>query len=476
LDAHRSLWNVHCSNSLLMRDVLAVHFFGRVHLVATSCGTSPPDDPAFEYLCIENMMDTAYVPFCDDFGPMNLGMVHEFCEALEKRLHNPTDKAIGIYTIAEARTLTNAVFLLGAYSIMMLGTKVSDLEATIEPIRHKLVPFRDVSPGQQNFNLDMRDCWAGLFRARDLGWVDFVNDCFDRNEYFELDDPLNADMHIVVPGKFIAMRGPKDFENGTRFADAYAPNGSFSHRDFSPAHYSEILTQFDVRTVVRLNMPEYDPAGFHSSGIAVADIYFDDCSTPPVEVVAEFLSLAEGLPGLLAVHCKAGLGRTGTLIALYMMKHHGFTAREAMGWLRIVRPGSVIGPQQQFLCDKEVLMRQCGEGFRRRGRGRASPVPDTADLAAVQARIAAVARDIRSRAAALHSVTAANAATAAAAAAAASEPATPEGAAAASDAASASAMAAAAARLADHVTSAANRRISRRASAPAAVVVRAEGQ
>ena len=67
------------------------------------------------------------------------------------------------------------------------------------------------------------------------------------------------------------------------------------------------------------------------------------------------------------MHCKAGLGRTGTLIALYMMKHHGFTARAAMGWLRIVRPGSVIGRQQQYLCESEGAIRAAGEAYRRRG-------------------------------------------------------------------------------------------------------------
>jgi hypothetical protein len=92
------------------------------------------------------------------------------------------------------------------------------------------------------------------------------------------------------------------------------------------------------------------------------DQVFEDCSVPPSNIVDSFLRLAEGLkPGaVMAVHCLAGLGRTGTLIALYMMKHLGFTANEAMGWIRICRPGSIIGPQQQFLADQEERMHRLG--------------------------------------------------------------------------------------------------------------------
>ena len=38
------------------------------------------------------------------------------------------------------------------------------------------------------------------------------------------------------------------------------------------------------------------------------------------------------------------------------MKHQRFTANEAIAWLRIVRPGSVIGPQQKYLADQQPRM------------------------------------------------------------------------------------------------------------------------
>ncbi len=158
-------------------------------------------------------------------------------------------------------------------------------------------------------------------------------------EYEHYDNPLNADLHEVVPGKLLAMRGPRDLPEGSLWEDVARADGGFSHREFSPAYCVEALAQFEVSVVVRLNAPYYDAGPLRAAGIAVADLFFEDCTPPPVDVVAKFLAIAEGVEGAVAVHCKAGLGRTGTLIGLYLMKHHGFSAREAMGWIRIVRPG-----------------------------------------------------------------------------------------------------------------------------------------
>ena len=72
----------------------------------------------------------------------------------------------------------------------------------------------------------------------------------------------------------------------------------------------------------------YKPSAFTKGGFRHFDLFFVDGSCPSSDIVLRFLDIVESESGGVAVHCKAGLGRTGVLICCYMMKHHGFTAKE----------------------------------------------------------------------------------------------------------------------------------------------------
>jgi cell division cycle 14 len=42
------------------------------------------------------------------------------------------------------------------------------------------------------------------------------------------------------------------------------------------------------------------------------------------------------------------------------MKHYYFPAADFIGWIRIARPGSILGPQQNYLIEIEKVMREEG--------------------------------------------------------------------------------------------------------------------
>jgi hypothetical protein len=314
-----------------------------------------------KYSCIF-VDNIKYVTCCDNIGPVNLASIAVFEESLNKAIAESKFDSIVVCAKKGCRALTNAAFLLGAYLILKHGETPTEVaERFLKVSSDRFEGYRDATHSTPTFHVELIDCWSGLHRAVSRKWFECPSRAhpqmwgmIDMDEYIHYDDPLNADLHEVVPGKFIAFQGPRDLPEGQVFLDTTS-NGA---RCFSPSYYVDIFQELGVTTVIRLNEPLYSRRILAAAGIDHHDLYFDDCTAPPPDVVARFFAVAKAAPGAVAVHCKAGLGRTGTLIALWLMRSEGFTAREAMGWLRIVRPGSVIGEQQHFLCEVERGMRK----------------------------------------------------------------------------------------------------------------------
>ena len=171
-------------------------------------------------------------------------------------------------------------------------------------------------------------------------------------------------MNWTLGNKFVAFAGP----HATRESH---PGG---YTSLCPEDYLSYFKRKNVKLVVRLNKKYYDAKKFTQNGIDHMELYFLDGSNPPDHLLAKFLAKVESTDGCVAVHCKAGLGRTGCVIGCYMMKHYQCTAEEVIGWLRIARPGSIIGPQQQWLKEMQTRMWREGELFRQK-RGIPAIVP-----------------------------------------------------------------------------------------------------
>jgi cell division cycle 14 len=137
-------------------------------------------------------------------------------------------------------------------------------------------------------------------------------------------------MNWIIPNKILAFSSPTDAAKDGLPAEFFLPK----------------FKKMGITGVIRLNEPLYDANVLRGEGIKVYDLEFQDGSCPSDEVISTFMGMCDQelrAGGAVAVHCRAGLGRTGTLIACHIMMKQVFEARSLLGWLRIARPGMVIG-------------------------------------------------------------------------------------------------------------------------------------
>ncbi|XP_042191351.1 dual specificity protein phosphatase CDC14AB isoform X2 [Callorhinchus milii] len=281
-------------------------------------------------------------------------MLYRYGCKLNKKLKSFTlsRKKIVHYTSFDQKKRANAAFLIGAYAVIFL--KKSPEEAYRSLVAGKnppYLPFRDASFGNCTYNLTILDCLHGINKALQHSFLDYES--FDVDEYEHYERVENGDFNWIIPKKFLAFSGPHP--------KSKIDNGYPLH---APEAYFPYFRKHGVTTIIRLNKKIYDAKRFLDAGFEHYDLFFIDGSTPSDSIVKRFLSICENTDGAIAVHCKAGLGRTGTLVACYIMKHYRFTAAEAIAWIRICRPGSIIGPQQHFLEEKQGCMWLEGDIYR----------------------------------------------------------------------------------------------------------------
>lgn len=296
-----------------------------------------------------------YNNFHLDFGPFHVGHLYRFALRLHEELTVSTNanKAVVFYSSTSTKKRANAACLLCCYMVLIQSWTPHQVLQPLAQVDPPFMPFRDAGYSVADFEITIQDVVYGCWKAKEHDLLDLHKIDLDRYEYYEKVD--NGDLNILTPN-FIAFASPRDDDPRGLYALGEDSNLKIN-KTFRKV--IDIFKKTNTKLVVRLNSHLYNKAHFEKNGIQHLDMIFEDGTCPDESFVLNFIGCVETVlkqnedlgeeKPKIAVHCKAGLGRTGCLIGAYLLYKYDFTANEVIGFLRLIRPGMLVGPQQHWL-------------------------------------------------------------------------------------------------------------------------------
>ncbi|KAF2102476.1 phosphatases II [Rhizodiscina lignyota] len=322
--------------------------------------SGPKNTPPVYFSVDKNLL---YNAFHADFGPLHIGHLYRFAVQLHEILADPANEERGVvfWCMADARSRANAACILACYMVLIQSWPPHLALAPIAQMDPPCMPFRDAGYSQADYVLNIQDVVYGVWKAKEEGLCALKD--FNLEEYEKFERVDMGDFNWLTPS-FLAFASPQHAlptvdsipASSSDYAKLPKSLSELQRSQGIPTPFKNVLSHFvsrNVGLVVRLNSELYSPSYFTALGIQHLDMIFDDGTCPPLQLVRKFINLAHEMIQVhkkgIAVHCKAGLGRTGCLIGAYLIYRHAFTANECIAFMRFMRPGMVVGPQQHWL-------------------------------------------------------------------------------------------------------------------------------
>lgn len=251
---------------------------------------------------VDNDEHFRYLPFFEDFGPLPLHHIHYFMLISLNYMNDPElksqNKVFNFYCGRNPQQISNAILLASAFRLIHLKMTPED---SVVPFLHILQnrrlskPYRDASSYPSTYDLSVYSCIKGLSRAMAHGWYDPTN--FDCQTWADNEMMENGDMNWLIPHKLLA------------FASPYSTNNIQGFHVCTPTDIVPKFKELGITHIIRLNNKTYDEKIFVNAGLIHSELYFPDGTNPPPDILNKFLNIIDG-KDVIALHCKAGLGRT----------------------------------------------------------------------------------------------------------------------------------------------------------------------